>query len=381
MAAISWSKDIDGSFDTAAKWSTNAVPGATDTVTLGHLTKSYTVTVNGGGSHAVTSIEVDKSATLDISGATLHATNETGAVSKGNIIVGPLSGSVLSFGGTLDIYRLRVTGGTLQAEGTGGTMDSFIGETDNAKITATTLAATMTNEARILGKDNLTLSAVALTNKLGALITNQKTAAMNVKVNGGASLTNAGRLWARGSAGGMTVTGALTNDGILVVSGATLTVTGAVTGTGVAHIIDGVMSFGSSFDENVRFHKATPGGELILAQSQTYHSKIYNFAAGSGEKLDLKDIGFVSAGEATYANGILTVTDGSHTATIELAGNHNGVTFTAASDGSGGTIITASTTAASSLASAMAAMAPTASVAHFVAPAALAQTSLVSMGR
>ena len=50
----------------------------------------------------------------------------------------------------------------------------------------------------------------------------------------------------------------------------------------------------------------------------------------------------MSAGEATYkgsaSGGILTVSDGTHTARIHLDGDYRKATFTASSDGHGGTI-------------------------------------------
>ena len=59
--------------------------------------------------------------------------------------------------------------------------------------------------------------------------------------------------------------------------------------------------------------------------------------------LDLRDIGFVSSTETTFSGtstgGTLTVTDGTHTASIKLAGDYLGSTFTASRDGLGGTIV------------------------------------------
>jgi hypothetical protein len=56
----------------------------------------------------------------------------------------------------------------------------------------------------------------------------------------------------------------------------------------------------------------------------------------------------VSAKEATYSGtktkGVLTVTDGTHTANIHLTGDYLGVTFIASSDGGTGTDIIAQST-------------------------------------
>ena len=54
----------------------------------------------------------------------------------------------------------------------------------------------------------------------------------------------------------------------------------------------------------------------------------------------LVQIGFVGADEATFSgtttSGVLTVTDGTHTAHINLKGDYTGSTFIASDDGNGG---------------------------------------------
>jgi hypothetical protein len=73
---------------------------------------------------------------------------------------------------------------------------------------------------------------------------------------------------------------------------------------------------------------------------------------GAGDQIDLEDIAFVPPtgkknqnAEVSYTAGInqsgtLTVTDGTHTASIQLLGQYTASEFTAASDGNGGTLIT-----------------------------------------
>jgi len=75
---------------------------------------------------------------------------------------------------------------------------------------------------------------------------------------------------------------------------------------------------------------------------------------GTGDQIDFGDIGFTGGapgkkgakGEVTFKeaasnmSGTLTVTDGTHTANITLLGQYMAASFTAASDGHGGTIIT-----------------------------------------
>ncbi len=156
-----------------------------------------------------------------------------------------------------------------------------------------------------------------------------------VTIAGGQSVIDAGSLILGGSKA------AIANAGIIEVVGGTLTVKGAVTGTGGARIDGGTLDFASSFSENVTF--AGAAGTLELAKSQTYGGTVTGFSQTGGTFLDLDDIAFTGAGEATYSGnkkgGVLTVTDGTHTATIALKGNYLSSTFIAASDGHGGTIV------------------------------------------
>jgi len=128
---------------------------------------------------------------------------------------------------------------------------------------------------------------------------------------------------------------------VIEAHGGTLTVTGAVTGKGHAVIAGGTLSFGSSFNERVVFSKTS--GTLELAQSQAYTAAITGFSTAGGTFLDLKDISFVSASEATFSgtstSGILTVSDGTHTAHIHLNGDYLSSTFVCARDGHHGVII------------------------------------------
>jgi hypothetical protein len=137
------------------------------------------------------------------------------------------------------------------------------------------------------------------------------------------------------------VASAVTNTGKLEAAGGNLTVNGAVTGAGSAVISAGTLAFGSSFTENVAFTGTSC--VLVLAQSQGYAGQISGFSLTGGTSLDLRDIGFISAGEATFSgtatSGVLTVTDGTHTAHITLLGDYLTSTFTASSDGHGGTIV------------------------------------------
>nr|MBA3811458.1 hypothetical protein [Caulobacteraceae bacterium] len=136
--------------------------------------------------------------------------------------------------------------------------------------------------------------------------------------------------------------GAVVNNGQILVQGTTLALTGTVNGFGQARIDGGVLEALTVFEQNVAFVGGS--GVLELSQSRTYFATVSGFAAGGQDVLDLLDIKFTGAGEATFSGsasgGFLTVNDGTHTAQIRLSGDYTGDSFVAASDGQGGVAIT-----------------------------------------
>ncbi|MDQ2860485.1 MAG: hypothetical protein M3T55_07130 [Pseudomonadota bacterium] len=188
--------------------------------------------------------------------------------------------------------------------------------------------------------------AFTLVNEAKGIINANVTGPMIVDT-GANTVINVGLIEAS-AAGGLVVKSAIDNTGELkAVSASTLVVDGAVSGNGVAVINGGRLIFKSSFSEKVIFNgtsgPASASGLLLLEQSQTYAGSIVNFAHNVHTVLDLRDIAFVGAGEATYSGtaqrGTLTVTDGTHTSHIALQGNYLGVVFKAKSDGFGGTSV------------------------------------------
>jgi hypothetical protein len=117
-----------------------------------------------------------------------------------------------------------------------------------------------------------------------------------------------------------------------------------VTGSGSAVINDGELDFNQGFNENVTFTGASGG--LGLGRSQTYGGAISGFSASGGTFLDLRDIGFTGSGEASFsgtkASGVLTVSDGTHTAHITLIGDYRHTSFVTSGDGLAGVIVAAS---------------------------------------
>ena len=168
----------------------------------------------------------------------------------------------------------------------------------------------------------------------------------------GKGVTVSGTLEVSGG-GKLEIQGPVINNGLLLVSGGTLVLenNAIVTGTGSAEIIAAVFDASGGFNQAVSFVGGL--GTLILGHSQSYTANITGFSTAGGTELDLSDVGFVSASEATFsgttAGGVLTVSDGTHTAKLNLVGNFTGSTFTASSDGHGGVIVVDPTTGASTL--------------------------------
>jgi len=144
-----------------------------------------------------------------------------------------------------------------------------------------------------------------------------------------------------------TVAASLTNNGVLETQGARITVDGALNGGGIAVIDGGTLDFQAGFVQDVVFTGKT--GVLEMAKAAFYTGSISGFAANGKDTLDLGDISFHSPDEArfvgTSGGGVLVVTGGKFVAEITLVGDYLGDQFTAASDGHGGTDVTASTTA------------------------------------
>jgi hypothetical protein len=227
----------------------------------------------------------------------------------------------------------------------GGTVN--LGTSPLGALTGAAATATLTNiDNTILGAGVIGSGKMVLINDAAGLI--EQTGAASLTLNTGtARITNVGIIEATGT-GGATIASAVANAGVLEADMGNLTVSGAVTGNGLAVIDAGTLDFTSSFSQSVTFIGST--GELELANSQGYTGAISGFSKTGGTTLDLGDIAFVSASEATFSgtstSGVLTVTDGTHTARITLSGDYENSTFVASSDRHGGTDVVTQKTAA-----------------------------------
>ncbi len=266
-----------------------------------------------------------------------------------------VNGGTVSLAGTASAAHLNVAQGNLTLSGGGALLLGEGGSVDSAAP-----GYTFTNlDNRILGDGELGGGASLLVNGAAGVIQETGTSGLVIDC---ASLTNAGRIEAAG-AGDVSITAAIGNAGVLqadsgsmmslaaavknagqiIADGGTLIAYQGVTGTGSASISGGLLDFARGFGENVAFTGAT--GALRLGRSQAYAGQISGFSKTGGTTLDLGDIRFVSASEASFSGtasgGVLTVSDGTHTAHIALVGDYTGASFTAAKDGHGGVMIKA----------------------------------------
>ena len=260
--------------------------------------------------------------------------------------------------GNLGAPGLRLVneaGGLIEASGTRGQSLVVVTQAglDNAGTIEASGAArlyleegTVMNSGEIIagGAGGLRLSSITVDQSGGgSLVLAAKASLFDASVLGGTAALGA-QGFLIGIGGSDLVTAAVSNAGRLEVTAGTLTVSGAVSGSGLGVIAGGTLAFTGAFDQRLQFLRGS--GELELAQSQTYTAAVYGFSTAGGTSLDLRDIGFVGVGEASFSGtaskGVLTVTDGTHTAHITLVGNYLSAAFTAANDGHGGTVITAS---------------------------------------
>jgi hypothetical protein len=154
---------------------------------------------------------------------------------------------------------------------------------------------------------------------------------------GGPAVSNAGVLEAATGAT-LTIQDGIANTGSIAANGGTVSVQGMVSGAGSATIgAGGQIEFGAAASCAVGFTGSA--GKLILDDSQQFSGSIAGLSpAHAGDVVDLSDISFASATETyagTTASGVLTISDGSHTATLALVGNFTIGSFAFSADASG----------------------------------------------
>ncbi len=336
---------VDGNATTALVLSTS---GAT-------ITNAGTFEGTGSGGLTISKAVVADTGGMITAGAgsnvTLVATMLTGGsfstAATGEIVIGDGSTAiidgVISNAGTILVNASKSVTSLIFAASaslSGGGVLGLSANKDNVVTgTKSTIVLTNVNDT-IEGAGKLGNGKMTLVNDLGGVIDANSTAGLTI-ATGPKVITNAGLIEASNKGRG-TIASAVDNTGTIEANGGTLMLKAAVTGSGAVDIVSGTLIVANAnAAENVAFTGKT--GKLELTQSQTYSGGVSGFSLVGKTSLDLRDIGFVSATEATFngttSSGVLTVSDGVHTAHITLIGNYTASTFVASSDGAGGVTV------------------------------------------
>ncbi|WP_246682665.1 Ig-like domain-containing protein, partial [Mesorhizobium sp. B3-2-1] len=268
--------------------------------------------------------------------------NNAGTMSIGDGAMLPLSGTINNTGlisldsaGSDTLLQIIQHGITLQGGG-----QVVLSDSDWNVISGTSADVTLTNVDNIIsGAGQLGGGLLSLNNQ-GTIVA---TGTHALVINAGANTTvNSGTLEATGS-GGLTITGTLANSGLLWANGGNITINGQVTGTGDATIGNlSKLEFGAASSTDVTFAQ-NAAGTLQLDDSFDFSGRIGGMT--NDDKIDLGDILFGAGTSAAYqvdstgTGGTLTVTDGTHNATLHLLGIFDEHSFTLVDDGAGRTVV------------------------------------------
>jgi hypothetical protein len=281
-----------------------------------------TLKTSGGGK-----IILQDGETID--GSNGHTVTNTGSILVNDVnLLGTISNT-----GTIACGVLAVGSGgaTLAGSGTVTLLDS------NATIFGSGTSTTLTNQNTISGVGEIGGKGLLLINQgvIDATGTNPL-----IVDTGASAVTNSGTLEATNNAT-LFVASNVTNTGHLIANNGTDIFAGAVSGTGTATVQGaGSIEFGSTTTSNITFAAGADGTVTFDAASMlTGKLSVTGFTLG--DTIDLADINFTGSGPTlTYSKGVLTVSDGTHTAKLNMIGNFTLTSFHAAPDGSGGTLIT-----------------------------------------
>jgi T1SS-143 domain-containing protein len=256
----------------------------------------------------------------------------TMAVSDGALL--PISGTVANSGvielnsaGNETDLELVQHGVTLQG---GGVMVL----TDNSEnvIFGSEADVTLTNvDNTISGAGQLGDGQMTLVNEGSIIATGSNALVIDTGDN---TVANTGTLEATGS-GGLVVHSNLANDGVVWANGGDVTLDGDVSGGGSARISQGGhLDIGGAFNERIVFDDGA-AGTLTLDHPADFSGILSGF--GGNDVIDLAGILGASATlnfteNAQGTGGILSVTDGSHSANIAFAGQYASADFHIAAD-------------------------------------------------
>ncbi len=358
-------------------------------------------TINGGALLQNGSVTVESGATLTLDDVTIDGTKITGTdatdthvaslvqTGSGTVTLdgATIAGGTLINDGTLDSIgttfitdvsitntcTIEATGGVLTIDGTvaAALSNSNTIEATGGKIFLSHETVTNTGTMESLNGGLLVLDHTTVDNANGTIEavdpdgpSISTVELQNVAITGGTVATVSDGI-VDATSGVNTISAAtINNSGTLEVTGGTLTIDAASTvhNSGLFEANGGSLIVNTSFSGNaeivgasllelgganssatVTFAAGSTGGELKIDAS-TFDGEIVGLAAT--DKLDLGAIGFGPHTTGTYVSdtdddsGVLTITDGSHSISLNLVGDYSNAHFAGGTDGNGGTLIT-----------------------------------------
>jgi hypothetical protein len=215
-----------------------------------------------------------------------------------------------------------------------------LSDNDHNVIFGGTADATLNNvDNTISGAGQLGAGQMALANA-GTIIADGSHAL--VIDTGAHAITNTGTLEAIGS-GGLVINSDIANNGFLWANGGNLSIFGNVSGTGSAVINGaGIVEFGAAASEDATF-ASDAAGTLILDHAAQFSGHVAGF--DNNDHLILADVlagpgtTIAFAANASGNGGTLAVSDGTHTANIELVGVYVADGFHVAATNGGGALV------------------------------------------
>jgi hypothetical protein len=321
---------------------TNTIDGGTIVSgSLVNVVSGSMLTLSGGtiGSGAI--VEILNGGTAIVSGAVTNSgTMFASGVGSLIDIVGVVSGGSAEVGnGIVEIQAANSNENvTFQSTGTGGLelQDTSVAPTDyKGKITG--FGNLGANTTQFIDLVSVNYSAGVVSESYSA--TNTSSGVLTV-TSGGHAVAEISLVGTGYSTAGFTLGSGSGGSGTIITDPP---VTMQQSGNVAATISGGaILEIDTPDSGNVAFTGSS--GKLLLDESATFAGAVSGSGAQNG--IDLSQIAFGATTTLGYAEnasdtgGTLTVTDGTHAATIALLGNYMASTLVTGADGHGGTLIT-----------------------------------------
>jgi len=275
-------------------------------------------TVASGGQQVVNTGAVESGAIILAGGTQFDSSTAFGDIVSGGtqLVFGSASGTLVSGAGGIEAVQVggAVTGNTVVAGGA-----EFV----SGAATSTTVGSGGFQFVQGSGHANST----TVSGPGAFQVVNSGGFASNAIVESGGTINI--------SAGGVMSNTVVSSGGTEVVSsGGTLS--GATLSGGQLEIVSGGTAGSSTINISA--------GTLILDDSQNFSGSIAGLLTSGVQNVDLADINFATLQTLGYSDsgtsGTLTVTDGTHTALLNMIGAYTVGSFKTSDDGHGGVLLT-----------------------------------------